>query len=120
MRLLPGAWARETGERELPMSRDLAGTNMMLDEGAIRDMHWHNHAEWSFIHAGRVQVSGIDLGGTFFEDDVEEGDLCFFPVGVPHSLQGLQGGAEFLLVSIMFFSQIHPHEDTDFLRRQDI
>ena len=40
MRLEPGGWAREVTVRELPMSRDLAGTNMRLDEGAVRELHW--------------------------------------------------------------------------------
>jgi oxalate decarboxylase len=31
-------------------------------------------------------------------DDVGEGDLWYFPSGIPHSIQGLEEGCEFLLV----------------------
>ncbi|KAI0947439.1 hypothetical protein AcV7_009869 [Taiwanofungus camphoratus] len=98
MRIEEGGWAREVTVRELPMSRELAGTNMRLDKGAVRDLHWHNSSEWAYILQGRVRITGIDYGGLYFEEDVAEGDLWFFPRGVPHSLQGLEGGCEFLLI----------------------
>ncbi|PCH34965.1 Bicupin oxalate decarboxylase/oxidase [Wolfiporia cocos MD-104 SS10] len=98
MRLEDGGWAREVTVRELPMSRELAATNMRLEEGVIRDLHWHNDSEWGYILEGRVRITGIDYGGLYFEEDVKKGDLWFFPRGVPHSLQGLEGGCEFLLI----------------------
>jgi hypothetical protein len=37
-----------------------------------------------------------------FIDDVEEGDLWYFPAGIPHSIQGLNpDGCEFLLALTM-------------------
>jgi oxalate decarboxylase/phosphoglucose isomerase-like protein (cupin superfamily) len=30
---------------------------MRLDEGVIRELHWHTEAEWAYILAGRVRVS---------------------------------------------------------------
>ena len=37
--------------------------------------------------------------GKSFVTDVKEGDLWYFPTGIPHSIQGLNpDGAEFLLV----------------------
>jgi len=40
-RIEEGGWARQTTIRELPTSVELAGVNMRLDEGAIRELHWH-------------------------------------------------------------------------------
>lgn len=40
-RIEEGGWARQTTVRELPTSKQLAGVNMRLDEGAIRELHWH-------------------------------------------------------------------------------
>jgi oxalate decarboxylase len=37
------------------------------------------------------------LDGRNFADDVGIGDLWYFPAGIPHSIQGLQEGCEFLL-----------------------
>jgi quercetin dioxygenase-like cupin family protein len=94
-----GGWTRETTIRELPTSVELAGVNMRLDEGVIRELHWHKEAEWAYVLEGNVRITGIDYEGGNFVDDLEKGDLWYFPSGVPHSLQGLgPNGTEFLLV----------------------
>lgn len=94
-----GGWTRQTTIRELPSSRELAGVNMRLDEGVIRELHWHTEAEWAYVLAGRVRVTVLDPDGGSFMDDLDEGDLWYFPAGHPHSLQGLgPNGTEFLLI----------------------
>ncbi|KAL2834095.1 Bicupin, oxalate decarboxylase/oxidase [Aspergillus pseudoustus] len=99
VRIEEGGWTRQTTVRELPTSKELAGVNMRLDEGVIRELHWHREAEWAYVLSGRVRVTGIDLEGGSFIDDLEEGDLWYFPSGHPHSLQGLSpNGTEFLLI----------------------
>lgn len=98
-RLEPGGWARETTVRELPVSTAMAGVNMRLNAGGVREMHWHKEAEWSFVLAGRARITAVDEQGRTFQDDVGPGDLWFFPPGIPHSIQGLgPDGIEFLLV----------------------
>ncbi|MEM8681738.1 MAG: cupin domain-containing protein, partial [Planctomycetota bacterium] len=51
-RLLSGGWAREVTVRELPAATELAGVNMRLVPGGIRELHWHKEAEWAFMLAG--------------------------------------------------------------------
>jgi oxalate decarboxylase len=97
-RLLTGGWAREVTVRELPVATTLAGVNMRLTPGSIREMHWHKEAEWSFMLAGSARVTVVDPEGRTFVADVGEGDLWNFPSGIPHSIQGLEDGCEFLLV----------------------
>jgi oxalate decarboxylase len=97
-RLLTGGWAREVTVRELPVATELAGVNMRLKPGGIRELHWHKEAEWSFMLAGRARITAIDQDGRNFIADVGEGDLWNFPAGIPHSIQGLEDGCEFLLV----------------------
>ncbi|MCO8255004.1 oxalate decarboxylase family bicupin [Haladaptatus sp. AB618] len=97
-RLTTGGWAREVTKRELPVATDLAGVNMRLKPGGIRELHWHTEAEWAYMLAGRARVTAVDADGHNFIDDVGEGDLWNFPAGVPHSIQGLEEGCEFLLV----------------------
>jgi oxalate decarboxylase len=97
-RVLSGGWAREVTSRELPIATELAGVNMRLKPGAMREMHWHKEAEWSYMIAGRARVTAVDPDGRNFIDDVGAGDLWYFPAGTPHSIQGLEGGCEFLLV----------------------
>jgi oxalate decarboxylase len=84
--------------RELPIATTLAGANMRLKPGGIREMHWHKEAEWAFMLAGRARVTAADVDGRNFIDDIGVGDLWNFPAGIPHSIQGLEESCEFLLV----------------------
>ena len=93
-----GGWSREVTQRELPISTTMAGVNMRLNSGGVREMHWHKQAEWSFVLAGQARITAVDNDGHNFIADVGPGDLWYFPAGIPHSIQGLPGdGCEFLL-----------------------
>ncbi|PNY29683.1 Oxalate decarboxylase OxdC [Tolypocladium capitatum] len=99
VRIEEGGWTRQTTVRELPSSVELAGVNMRLDSGVIRELHWHKEAEWAYVLDGEVRVTALDYEGGNFIDDLKKGDLWYFPSGVPHSLQGLgENGTEFLLI----------------------
>jgi oxalate decarboxylase len=50
------------------------------------------------LRAGRGCITAVDPQGRTFIDDVGVGDLWKFPAGIPHSIQGLEEGCEFLLV----------------------
>ncbi|KAL9070532.1 MAG: hypothetical protein Q9161_004829 [Pseudevernia consocians] len=111
-RIEDGGWARQTTIRELPTSKELAGVNMRLEEGAIRELHWHKEAEWAYVLEGNVRVTALDTEGGNYIADVEKGDLWYFPAGHPHSLQGIgPGGCEFLLI----FDDGNFSEDSTFL-----
>ncbi|KRF03764.1 oxalate decarboxylase [Paenibacillus sp. Soil766] len=97
MKLNYGGWSREVTARELPIATTLAGVNMSLTPGGVRELHWHQQAEWSYMILGRARITSIDLEGRNFIADVGPGDLWYFPPGLPHSIQGLEH-CEFLLV----------------------
>jgi oxalate decarboxylase len=99
MRLEEGGWTRQVSSRELGVSKNIAGVNMRLNAGGVRELHWHKAAEWSYMLYGTARITAIDAKGRNFVDDVGVGDLWYFPPGIPHSIQGLNpDGAEFLLV----------------------
>ena len=94
-----GGWGRQVTIRELPIAKDIAGVNMRLTPGGVRELHWHKSAEWAYMIKGRARITAVDTNGCAFQDDVGEGDLWNFPAGIPHSIQGLEDdGCEFLLV----------------------
>ena len=98
-RMQEGGWSREVTVRELPVSKSIAGVDMRLTAGGIRELHWHTAAEWALMLYGNARITGLDANGKSFVADVTEGDLWYFPTGIPHSIQGLKpDGAEFLLV----------------------
>ncbi|QYR23301.1 oxalate decarboxylase family bicupin [Paenibacillus sp. sptzw28] len=98
MQLNHGGWSREITVRELPVATTLAGVNMSLTPGGIRELHWHQQAEWAYMILGRARITSVDQNGRNFIADVGPGDLWYFPPGIPHSIQGLAEGCEFLLV----------------------
>lgn len=105
-------WAREVTVRNFPISKAMAGVNMRLPVGAVRELHWHVPAEWAYVTYGVGRITAVDAGARKFVADVKEGDLWFFPGGVPHSIQGLgPDGCEFVLV----FNDGNFSEDSTFL-----
>jgi oxalate decarboxylase len=98
-RVYEGGWSREVTVRELPVSKTLAGVNMRLNAGGVRELHWHTSAEWAIMLTGTARITAIDAEGKSFVADVAKNDLWFFPSGIPHSIQGLgPDGCEFMLV----------------------
>ncbi|MFJ3389594.1 MULTISPECIES: oxalate decarboxylase family bicupin [unclassified Lysinibacillus] len=98
MVLKHGGWSREITVRDLPIATTLAGVNMSLTPGGVRELHWHQQAEWSYMLLGHARITAVDQNGRNFIADVGPGDLWYFPPGIPHSIQGLDDGCEFLLV----------------------
>jgi len=93
-----GGWAREVTQDDFSISEDISGVNMRLAANGIREMHWHQQAEWAIMLNGKCRITILDAQGRPQVADVKTGDLWYFPPGLPHSLQGLgPDGAEFLL-----------------------
>ena len=93
-----GGWARQITTAMFPISTTISGVDMRLDAGGIRELHWHQQAEWAIMTYGNCRVTVLDAQGRPYVADVKTGDLWYFPPGFPHSLQGLgPDGAEFIL-----------------------
>jgi oxalate decarboxylase len=107
-----GGWTRQVTARELGVSKAIAGVNMRLNAGGVRELHWHKQAEWAYMLYGTARITAIDAQGRNFIDEVGVGDLWYFAGGIPHSIQGLgPDGCEFLLV----FDDGDFDEDSTFL-----
>src|SRR6201987_2669708 len=97
-RIQDGGWARQVTQADFPISTTIAGVNMRLAAGGIRELHWHQAGEWVFMTYGNCRITVLDPQGRAYVADVKEGDIWYFPAGYPHSLQGLgPDGAEFIL-----------------------
>jgi quercetin dioxygenase-like cupin family protein len=88
-RIQGGGWTHQVTQRELPSSKEIAGVNMRLTAGSFRELHWHTADEWAIMLTGKARVSVMQPDGKMAIDDVEAGDLWYFPAGFPHSIQGL-------------------------------
>src|ERR1700687_1354537 len=98
-RTYKGGWSREVTVRELAVSKTLAGVNMRLTAGGVRELHWHMADEWAIVLYGTARITAIDRDGKSFVADVKKTDLWYFRSGIPHSIQVLNpDGCEFMLV----------------------
>jgi oxalate decarboxylase len=97
-RIQDGGWGRQVTQSDFAISTEISGVNMRLSAGGTRELHWHQQAEWAIMTYGNCRVTVLDAQGRPYVQDVTEGDLWYFPAGLPHSLQGLgPDGAEFVL-----------------------
>jgi oxalate decarboxylase len=98
-RIDTGGWTRQVTVRDLSIAKTLAGVEMRLTAGGVRELHWHLPAEWAMMLYGNARTTAVDQQGRSVVEDVSAGDLWLFPPGVPHSIQGLgPDGCQFLLV----------------------
>ncbi|KAF2142652.1 uncharacterized protein K452DRAFT_226847 [Aplosporella prunicola CBS 121167] len=91
-------WSRQENTVVMPDATAMAGVDMRLEPGGYRELHWHVAGEWALMLNGTVRIQAVQEDGKTFVDDVSKGDVWFFPPGIPHSIQALGGGAEFMLV----------------------
>ncbi|KAI4211767.1 MAG: hypothetical protein LQ351_005407 [Letrouitia transgressa] len=91
-------WARQQNAQNLPRATEMAGVDFHLAPNAYRELHWHQAGEWGYVFNGSVRVALVDESGQSFVDDLNAGDVWFFPPGVPHSIQAFDKGSDFLLV----------------------
>src|SRR6476659_2269680 len=60
IRLERGGWTRQVTERELGISKEIAGVDMRLNTGGVRELHWHKAAEWAYMLYGRARITAVD------------------------------------------------------------
>lgn len=98
MRISDGGWAREATVREFPVSTTMAGVDMRLKAGAIRELHWHKEGEWAYMISGRPRITCVNPQGQNFHLRRFRRRFVVLPPVWPHSIQALKEGCEFLLV----------------------
>ncbi len=54
-RIQNGGWARQVTQADFQIAEEISGVDMRLAPGAIRELHWHQAAEWGFVTAGAVR-----------------------------------------------------------------
>src|SRR3984893_10576264 len=48
-RVQNGGWARQVTQEDFAISKTISGVNMRLTAGGIRELHWHQAAEWAIM-----------------------------------------------------------------------
>ncbi len=87
-RLQPGDWSREVTARELPVATTLAGVNMRLKPGGVRELHWHpNIDEWQYYIEGQGCMTVFASSGKARTFDYRAGDVGYVPFAMGHYVE---------------------------------
>ena len=62
-RIESGGWTRQVTVRELPISKSIAGVEMRLTAGGVRELHWHVSSEWAIMLYGNARITAVDAQG---------------------------------------------------------
>ena len=104
-RVFPGGREYIVSSKEFPIQTTLTAVRMDLQPGALRELHWHPHAdEWQFFVRGRARVG---VFGSHSRTRVEEfgpNDVGFVQQGYGHYIE--QIGDEPTEVIILFNSGV--------------
>jgi oxalate decarboxylase len=119
-------------QRELPVAATIAGANMRLTAGGVRELHWHKEAEWAFMLAGQAALPRSTATATTSSRthdgcsrlkeavDCQAGDVGYVLLSVPHFVENtgdeplrfleLFRADRFVDISLAQWMALTPHE----------
>src|SRR5260370_3692006 len=62
-RIQDGGWARQATQADFPISKTIAGVNMRLTAGGLREVHWHRAAGSAYMTSGNCRRTELDPQG---------------------------------------------------------
>jgi oxalate decarboxylase len=105
-RVFPGGEERLVSSKEFPIQTTLTAVRMDLKPGALREMHWHPHAdEWQYFVHGRARVTIFGSHGRVKTEEFGPGHVAFIKQGYGHYIEQVGDSPTRLL--ILFNSGIY-------------
>src|ERR1700674_3159329 len=59
-RIQNGGWARQITADDFKISTTISGVNMRLGPRGVRELHWHQQAEWAVVTSGVCRITVLD------------------------------------------------------------
>lgn len=101
-----GGEERIVSSKEFPIQTTLTAARMDLKPGALRELHWHPHAdEWQYFVRGRARVAIFGSHGRTRTEEFGPGQIAFIPQGYGHYVE--QIGAQPTQILILFNSGVY-------------
>ncbi len=101
-----GGTERVVSSREFPIQTTLTAARLDLEPGALRELHWHPHAdEWQYVIRGKSRVGVFGSHGRARTEEFGPGHVAFIPQGNGHYVESV--GPEPLEVLILFNSGVY-------------
>lgn len=89
--VFPGGNNRMFNVHNFPISTEISGGIMIINPGALRELHWHpNAAEWMYVLRGKVRLtvfSAKGIAGEVETVELEAGDIGYVPHGYGHHVE---------------------------------
>jgi oxalate decarboxylase len=86
--VFPGGEERIVSSVEFPIQTTVTGVLMDLKPGALREMHWHPHAdEWQYYIRGRARVGVFGAHGRSLTEEFAPGHVAFIKQGFGHYIE---------------------------------
>jgi oxalate decarboxylase len=87
---LDGGLERIVSSREFPIQTTLTAARLDLEPGALRELHWHPHAdEWQYLMRGRTRVGIFGSHGRTKTEEFGPGQIAFIPQGYGHYVESV-------------------------------
>jgi oxalate decarboxylase len=103
---LPGGTERIVSSKEFPIQTTLTAARLDLDAGALRELHWHPHAdEWQYLIRGRTRVGIFGSHGRTKTEEFGPGQIAFIPQGYGHYVESM--GPEPAEILVLFNSGVY-------------
>jgi oxalate decarboxylase len=78
---------RRVSAKEFPVSKTITGVILDLKPGAVREPHWHPHAnEWFYVISGKARVGLFGSHGRYRNEEFNTGDAGYIPQGFAHHI----------------------------------
>jgi oxalate decarboxylase len=104
--VFPGGEQRIVSSKEFPIQTTLTAARMDLKPGALRELHWHPHAdEWQYYVGGRARVGIFGSHGRVRTEEFGPGQVAFIPQGFGHYVEQL--GEQPTQILILFNSGVY-------------
>ena len=102
-RVFPGGKEFIVSQKEFPIQNTITASRMLLQPGALREPHWHPHAdEWQYYVRGRSRVTIFGSHGRVRTEEFGPGQVGFVLQGYGHFIE--QVGDEPTELLILFNS----------------
>ncbi|HLW65010.1 MAG TPA: cupin domain-containing protein [Gemmataceae bacterium] len=83
-----GGEERRVSQKEFPVSRTVTGVILDLEPGALRELHWHPHAnEWLYFIHGNARMGLFGSHGRHRIEEFSTGDAGYIPQGFGHYIE---------------------------------
>jgi oxalate decarboxylase len=83
-----GGEERRVSQKEFPVSKTITGVILDLEPGALRELHWHPHAnEWLYFIQGNARMGLFGSHGRHRIEEFGTGDAGYIPQGFGHYIE---------------------------------